>query len=472
MSPLTKHAGIGVASALAMVFACGRQEAVSPGGRAGPANHPAGAGSGTTVVSPPRGAGESNPAPEMPSTAHVPKNLPIGVSPMLYAISVPADRVPTPERVALGDKLFNDKRLSADDSTSCATCHDPKAGFVDHKPTSEGIGQQKGQRNSQTVLNAMFNATQFWDGRSTTLEAQAKLPILNPIEMGQKSPEDVVAKLRKIPEYVEAFKKVFGRDVDYDDLATAIAAFERTQFSGDAPFDRFINGDENAINASAKRGWALFNGKGRCNTCHAGNAVEPLFSDQKFHNIGVAAQKQDFVILAREGVAIVRSGDQKQIDELALGSKFSELGRFLVSKQMNDIGAFKTPTLRNIVATAPYMHDGSMATLWDVMDHYNKGGTPNPFLDGGMQRLGLTDPEIDDVISWMSTLTTDKLAAFGKTEMARMTAMKNKRPQRDVAAAMGKKGDFGDLAPDPDLKVKNPANLGVFGTFEHVDGGQ
>jgi cytochrome c peroxidase len=471
MSPLTKHAGIGVASALVMVLACGRQEAVSPSGPGGP-GRPAGAGSGTTVVSPPRGAGEANPAPEMPSTAHVPKNLPIGVSPLLYAISVPADRVPTPERVALGDKLFNDKRLSADDSTSCATCHDPKAGFVDHKPTSEGIGKQKGQRNSPTVLNAMFNATQFWDGRAPTLEAQAKLPILNPIEMGQKSPEDVVAKLRKIPEYADTFKKVFGRDVEYDDLAAAIAAFERTQFSGDAPFDRYINGDENAIDASAKRGWALFNGKGRCNTCHAGNVVEPLFSDQKFHNIGIAAQKQDFVALAREGMTVVRSGDQKQIDELALQTKFSELGRFLVTKQLNEIGAFKTSALRNIAITAPYMHDGSLATLWDVMDHYNKGGTPNPFLDGGMQRLGLTDPEIDDIIQWMATLTSDKFAAFGKSEMARMTGMKNKRPQRDVAAAMGKKGDFGDLAPEPDLKVKNPANLGVFGTYDHVDGGQ
>jgi cytochrome c peroxidase len=290
--------------------------------------------------------------------------------------------------------------------------------------------------------------------------------------MGQKSPEDVVAKLRKIPEYADTFKKVFGRDVEYDDLAAAIAAFERTQFSGDAPFDRYINGDENAIDASAKRGWALFNGKGRCNTCHAGNVVEPLFSDQKFHNIGIAAQKQDFVALAREGMTVVRSGDQKQIDELALQTKFSELGRFLVTKQLNEIGAFKTSALRNIAITAPYMHDGSLATLWDVMDHYNKGGTPNPFLDGGMQRLGLTDPEIDDIIQWMATLTSDKFAAFGKSEMARMTGMKNKRPQRDVAAAMGKKGDFGDLAPEPDLKVKNPANLGVFGTYDHVDGGQ
>lgn len=424
-------------------------------------------------MSPPRGAGESNPAADMPSTAHVPKDLPIGVSPVLYAISVPADRVPTPAQIALGDKLFNDKRLSADDSTSCATCHDPKAGFVDHKPLAEGIKKQRGQRNSPTVLNAMFGATQFWDGRAPTLEAQAKLPITNPIEMGMKDAEAVMAKVRAIPEYADAFRKVFGREASFDDLALAIAAFERTQFSGEAPFDRYINGDESAIDAAAKRGWATFNGRGRCNTCHAGNAQSPLFSDMKFHNIGIAAHKQDFPQLAREAVAVVDSGDQKQVDELAIETKFSELGRFLVTKQMNDIGAFKTMTLRNIAVTAPYMHDGSLPTLWDVMDHYNKGGIQNPYLDGGMQRLGLSEAEIDDVVAWMSTLTSDKFAAFGKTEMARMTAMKNTRPQRDTAAAMGKKGDLGDLAPAPDLKVKNPANKGAFGTFDHaVDGGQ
>jgi cytochrome c peroxidase len=318
----------------------------------------------------------------------------------------------------------------------------------------------------------MFGATQFWDGRAPTLEAQAKLPITNPIEMGMKDAEAVTAKVRGIPEYADAFRKVFGRDVNFDDLALAIAAFERTQFAGEAPFDRYINGDENAIDASAKRGWALFNGRARCNTCHAGNAVSPLFSDMKFHNIGIAAHKQDFPQLAREGAALVDSGNQKQVDELAIETRFSELGRFLVTKQVNDIGAFKTMTLRNIALTAPYMHDGSLATLWDVMDHYNKGGIQNPYLDGGMQRLGLSEAEIDDVVQWMATLTSDKFAAFGKTEMARMSGMKNTRPQRDVAAAMGKKGDLGDLAPPADLKVKNPAAKGVFGTFDNVvDGG-
>jgi cytochrome c peroxidase len=382
---------------------------------------------------------------------------------VLWKLSVPAGAEPTPERVALGEKLFNDKRLSLDDSVSCATCHDPAKGFVDGKDRSVGIKNQKGMRNSPTVLNAMFNASQFWDGRAGMLEDQAKLPILNPIEMGMPSAEAVVTKVRGLPEYPAAFQKVFGRELNYDDLASAIAAFERTQYSGSARFDRFILGEEKAFNASEKRGWALFNGKARCSECHAANLASPLFTDQKFHNIGIAAHKQDFVQLAREGVKLVRLGDQKQIDELALQSKFSELGRFLVTKQENDVGAFKTPTLRNIGITGPYMHDGSLVTLWDVMDHYNKGGVVNPYLDGGMQRLGLTEPENDDLVAFLFGLTDERFEKFNAQELARQRARKSNRPERDTAVATGKKGNLGDLAPDPDLAVKNPADQGVYG---------
>ncbi len=388
-----------------------------------------------------------------------PPALPAGVSQVLYELAVP-EGPPEAARIALGDKLFNDKRLSADDSTSCATCHDPAKGFVDHKPQSEGIAKQRGQRNSPTVLNAMFNASQFWDGRAATLEDQAKLPILNPIEMGQKSPEDVVAKLKGLPDYPELFQKVFGREIDYDDMAAAIAAFERTQFSGDAPFDRFILGDSNAISVKAKRGWALFNGKGRCNECHAFSLANPLFSDQKFHNIGIAAHKTDFAERAKRALGVVKSGDLKQIDELALQSDLSELGRFLVTKRQNDVGAFKTPTLRNIAATGPYMHDGSLNTLWDVMDHYNKGGVANPYLDGGIQRLGLSEAEIDDTVAFLETLTSPGVAKFATEEMTKQRAKRTVRPERDEATAMGRKGNLGDLAPNPDLK--NPAEIGFF----------
>jgi cytochrome c peroxidase len=387
--------------------------------------------------------------------------LPIGVSRVLWELSVPPEAAPTAEKIALGEKLFNDVRLSANDKVSCATCHDPAKGFTDHKPLAEGIAapKEKTKRHSPTVLNAMFNATQFWDGRAPTLEEQAKLPILNPIEMGQKSGEDVMKKVLAIPEYAQAFRQVFGREGTFDDLAAAIAAFERTQFSSDAPFDRFVAGDSKAIDAAAKRGWGLFNGKARCNTCHAFSTVQPTFSDQRFHNIGIAAHKTDFIDLARRAMTIVRSGDMKQIDEIAIeNADLTELGRFLVTKQANDVGAFKTPGLRDIAITAPYMHDGSLATLWDVMDHYNKGGIPNPNLDGGMQRLGLTEPEIDDVVAFMEALTSERFAAFGKQEMTKQRGKKTVRPERDTEVAMGRKGHLGDIGPEPD-----PAHPAAFG---------
>jgi len=392
-----------------------------------------------------------------------PPKLPPGVSAQLYAISVPPDRVPSPQEVALGGKLFQEKRISADNSVACDTCHDLNKGFTDHRPdygTSAGVGGKHGARNAPTILNAMFQASQFWDGRSATLEDQAKLPILNPVEMAAKSPDDVVVKLRAIPEYVQAFNAVYGRDVTWDDLASALAAFERTQYSGNAPFDRFLAGDARAIDEQAKRGWALFNGKARCADCHAFNTVNPLFSDQKFHNIGIAAHDRNFAALARKSVPLVENATAEQIDELALKPDYSELGRFLITKNESDIGAFKTETLRNIGVTGPYMHDGSLTTLWDVIDHYNKGGVANPYLDGGIQRLGLAENEIDDLVAFLFTLTDDRFAAFNKEEITRQTALKNTRPQRETAVVEGKKGDLGDAGPDSTLR--NPATMGAF----------
>jgi cytochrome c peroxidase len=163
----------------------------------------------------------------------------------------------------------------------------------------------------------------------------------------------------------------------------------------------------------------------------------------------------------------VRAGDVDQIDRLALETDLSELGRFLVTKQPADVGAFKTPTLRNVAVTAPYMHDGSLATLWDVMDHYNKGGVPNPFLDGGMQRLGLSESDIDDMVAFLFSLTTPDQAAFAKDEMARQRAKKNVRPERDTEVAMGRKGNMGDVGPAADLK--NPVLPGVMPPIPNVD---
>jgi cytochrome c peroxidase len=401
-----------------------------------------------------------------PGALAEPKSLDqLGLPKDLTQAITPRDNPTTPDKVALGKKLFFDGRLSADGTVACATCHDPDKGFTDGKATSVGIKQQVGHRNAPTVLNALYNDTQFWDGRAHLLEDQAKLPITNPIEMGQPNLDAAVAAVAKIPEYRDAFQKIFGHAANGDDLARAIAAYERTQIAFDAPFDRFLAGDEKALDASARRGWALFNGRGRCMSCHGMNGTQPTFSDNKFHNIGVSAHKSNFVELARKGIGLVNSGDPQGLDRAALESDLSELGRFLVTKSIADVGAFKTATLRNILVTPPYFHDGSQATLWDVMDHYNKGGAQNPFLDGGIQRLALSENEIDDMVAFLASLTSDRFAALGRKELARQHALsRTKRPERDTAAAMGKKaqsglaGPFGD--PMPPQTLRDPSTIG------------
>ena len=368
----------------------------------------------------------------------------------------PVDNPSSDAKISLGKKLFDDKRLSADNTVSCETCHDPNAGFTARTETGRGIRDQAGKRNTPTILNAMFHRTQFWDGRAPSLDEQAKMPILNPIEMGMKDGNEVVAKLGAVPEYAQAFQQVFGRPINYDDLGRAIAAFERTVVSGDAPIDRFLRGDEKALSDSQRRGWSLFNGKGRCISCHGYNQTSPLFTDSRFHNLGIAAHKQDFNALAAKAS---NTNTPPEIDRLALETESSELGRFLVTRNRSDIGAFKTPGLRDVVLTSPYMHDGSLPTLWDVMDHYNKGGELNPFLDGGMQRLGLSENEIDDLVDLMGAFTSDKFATLGAREMLQQkTFQRAPRSTRDTDAAMGRKRGHGDAIPDADQK--DPAFIG------------
>lgn len=382
-----------------------------------------------------------------------------GIPAELIHFVTPKDNPATPEKIALGEKLFLDKRLSSDGTVACSTCHEPDMGFTDRLKTSKGVHNQFGRRNAPTVLNAMFLDSQFLDGRSRTLEDQAKLPPLNPIEMGMKDAQAMVDRIASIPEYKEAFQKVFGRPVNYDDFARAVAAFERTVVSGEAPIDRFVRGDDNALTPVQKRGWRLFNGKARCNSCHGFNPTYPFFTDNLFHNVGIAAHKSDFNDLAKRAEKAVEKGDVEEIDRMALETEFSELGRFLASKNRSDIGAFKTNPLREIVLTSPYMHDGSLATLWDVIDHYNKGGIANPFLDGGIHRLGLTEAEIDDLAALMDAFTSYKYADQGRAEMERMRQLaRNNRPERDTDAAMGRKGYLGDAVPGPDRK--DPAQIG------------
>lgn len=370
-----------------------------------------------------------------------PMTVPRAVDPVMWnRIWIPADNKITPERIELGRKLFFDTRLSADGTVACATCHDVSRSFTDHRMVSEGIHDQLGHRNAPTVMNALFMQSQFWDGRAPRLEDQAKLPIVNPIEMGQPKPQAAVDAIKKDPEYRRLFQAAYGSAPNYNDLARAVAAFERTLVFLDSPFERFLAGDQNAISAQAKRGWELFNGKARCMTCHTFNRSNPSGSDSRFHNIGVAARNQNFEALAIKALTALESkGGIHALDQLALQTDMSELGRFLVTKNRSDIGAFKTEQLRNIALTAPYMHDGSMKTLWDVMDHYNKGGEANPYLDGGIEPLGLSEKEINAVIAFLFTLTDDRFAAQNAQALAKQQAQaRHKRPFRDEALAQGR----------------------------------
>lgn len=401
-------------------------------------------GRGTDGALPPPATPGPGPIPP-PGPLAQPKSLKqVGIPPALTRAAIPTDNPQTPEKIALGQRLFFDGRLSADGTVACATCHDPRRAFTDSRSVSIGIKGRVGQRNAPTVLNALYNKTQFWDGRAPTLESQAALPILNPFEMGQPSLAAAVARVAAVPEYQEAFRRAFGRPPNTTDLTRAIASYERTQLSFDSPFDRYVAGDSNAIDGAAKRGWALFMTKARCNKCHMLTDTTrevTTFTDNDFHNIGIGILRHRVIPLAKQAEQAIARGDTTAIDQAAIESPMSAVGRFLVTRKEPDIAAFKTPDVRNVLVTGPYFHDGSMQTLWDVMDHYNKGdGVSDPYLDTDIQPLALTEREIDDVVAFLASLTSSQYREAGARELARQRAIaRTSRPQRDSARAFGPK---------------------------------
>ncbi len=283
----------------------------------------------------------------------------------------------TPERVRLGRWLFYDTRLSADDTISCATCHSPEHAFSEPTPVSTGIDGQMGGRKSPSFINQAWTLYPhfFWDGRAESLEAQAGGPVENPIEMGNTH-EAMVATLGAVEGYLPYFEEAFGApEVTVDRITQAIAAYERTRMSGNSPWDRWkIGRDETAASDQVKLGDELFFGKAQCNQCHLGQN----FTDSTFHNLGIGWTPDT--------------------------ETFADDGRFAVSEDDVDRGAFKTPTVRDVTKHAPYMHDGSIATLREVVEHYVKGGNPNPALDPKIQPLELNDEEIDALVAMMEAL--------------------------------------------------------------------
>jgi cytochrome c peroxidase len=343
------------------------------------------------------------------ATRFVP-HLPAGLPAARWHQLIPADNPMTVEKIALGRTLYFDKRLSSDGTVSCATCHDPATAFTDNNPLSVGVKGLTGTRSAPTVLNAMFGATQFWDGRVQTLEEQAKQPLVNPVEMGMSSHEAVVRRVAAVPLYRQKFAQIFGSDgINIETIVKAIAAFERTQLSGNSPFDRFIAGDETAITAAQQRGWKLFRNRAGCIKCHSFDASSPFFTDFEFHNTGIAIEGKNFAQLALR-VQHLPDDDDERAQALNLISHlpgFSELGRFLVTMRPQDIGAFKTPTLRDIELTTPYMHNGSEKTLLDVVRFYNRGGNSNPNLDERITAIKLTEEELSDLVEFLRALTSD-----------------------------------------------------------------
>lgn len=294
---------------------------------------------------------------------------PRGLDPYL---PLPADNPQTEGKIALGRRLFFDRQLSADGSISCATCHDPARGFADSQPVAVGIRGRRGIRNVPSLLNRGYGETFFWDGRAATLEAQVVQPIDNPDELGSFV-SAVVTKLGRDRTYAAEFRQVFGRPVTRADLARALASYVRTIRSGDAPFDRYESGEPAALTAQERLGLRVFRGRGLCTSCHFG----PTLSDERFHNTGVAWN----------------------------GRAFTDEGRAAVTKNARDRGAFKTPSLRDVGRTAPYMHNGSLARLEDVVAFYSEGGRANPSIDSDLLPLRLTPIEQSALVAFLRSLS-------------------------------------------------------------------
>ena len=322
---------------------------------------------------------EAKPAPEPEAkpaakpeaaAAELPK-VPLGLPP----VPVPDDNPMTPEKVALGKKLYFDTRLSKDGTISCATCHDPAMAWTEHRPTSKGINDQIGGANSPTVINAAYAPAQFWDGRAASLEEQALGPIENAIEMGHKL-EAMIKDLSGVAEYEESFQKVFGTGVTREGIAKAIASFERTVLSGNSPYDQFDAGKKDALTESQSRGLALFEDLG-CATCHA----PPVFSNYRYYNAGVGM-------------------DKEKPDE----------GRKAVTGRDSDLGKFRTPMLREVANTGPYFHDGSVATLEEAVALMAGGGKDNPNLSAMLKALGedeVSEQDQKDLVEFLKALSGD-----------------------------------------------------------------
>ena len=325
----------------------------------------------------------------------------------LPPLQIPSDNPQSPAKIELGRLLFNDSRFSQDGSVSCASCHHADKAFTDGVSAAKGTDNQIGVRNAPTVINSAFYQTLFLDGRAASLEEQALGPLVNPIEHGLSDYKKIMAIITQDSVYPAMFQQAFNLPVEkikIDQVVKAIASFERTLVAGNSLFDQYYFGrDHTKLSESAARGLRIFRRKGNCANCHEISWNNALFMDNRFYNIGVGFERikrqLDEIILA------LKQG--KKVSDLNLSvEQVSELGRFNVTNRLKDIGKFKTPTLRNISLSAPYMHDGSMETLEEVVDYYDKGGEKNRLIDAAIFPLKFTQQEKDDLVAFMQSLTS------------------------------------------------------------------
>jgi cytochrome c peroxidase len=329
----------------------------------------------------------------------------------LPAVPVPRDNPPTREKIALGRKLFLDRRLSFNQTMSCAMCHIPEQGFSNNElATPIGVEGRSLRRNAPTILNVAYSERLFHDGREGSLETQAIDPILARDEMAAPSAGWIVEKVRSLPDYAGSFERAFGKAASVDTLGQALASWQRTLLAADSSFDRWrYGGEANALTPEQQRGFALFTSKANCAQCHFVGEKHALFTDQKFHNTGIAQREEKHranraPVPLEIAPGVVIDMDRKAVESVGQ-VRPADLGRFEITLEPEDRWRFRTPSLRNVALTAPYMHDGSLRTLREVVEYYNGGGTPHSELDPRVRPLGLSESEKGDLVSFLESLT-------------------------------------------------------------------
>ena len=331
----------------------------------------------------------------------------------LPPVPIPADNPQTPAKIELGRALFSDKRFSSDGATSCSSCHDPRQAFTDAHPIALGANGQRGVRNTPSLLNSAYMTKQFWDGRRVSLESQAIDPFLNKVEHGVANHDLLLKVILSDVSYTEAFEKAFGvatTAIATDHVAKALASYERTLISANTPFDRYLFGGEmNALSEAAVRGLALFRGRAQCESCHRIGNDHALFTDNGFHRLGVGRQRVESKLSAL--ITDVMQRPEMDVGEaIQAHPELAELGRFMVTRKPTDIGRFKTPSLRNVAVTAPYMHDGSVASLEEAVEtevYYRSIESGRPLI--------LTPQEKSDLVDFLKALTSPDCEEDEKT---------------------------------------------------------